>query len=421
MSGMSYHKKLIEEIIQKINKRKSTYGSVLVKSAIKKHEGIWENVVTKILPLYFSDAYSPKKKLEYANFAIVESAITTDHLIETIEKLPEKGTATFSLEGYEIQVEGEGLQNGYKYDSGVEYLDVGWFFEKYQYRSPNRSYPSDPLISPSLPLFPDGGTAIEKLLGIDLQRYSDSYGIVICLPDYGAKIEEVNIGSREIKVKVQTKAEDIKNIVGKLYCRRGDEIKQEDIEFANETGIVAVGFKPDSFLLALISKVSGEILDMRRFYSSWELPRGVVFDIPEYEILELIRRGESESVEFKKDIGKPEKLAETVVAFANSKGGVVILGVDDHANIVGLPERDYEGITSNILRSHCELQVKYRLNKRQLEEKSIILLHIEEGKNKPYTVTGKGVYVRAGATDRIATRYELDEFYKEQRSVWRAF
>jgi hypothetical protein len=226
----------------------------------------------------------------------------------------------------------------------------------------------------------------------------------------------VNIGSKEIRVRVQAKDEDIRNVVGKLFCQSGEETRQADIDFADTTGSVSVGFKPDFVYIALISKVTGEILDKRRFGLGWELPKGIVIDIPEYEIRELIRRGESDMIEFKEDIGKTEEFAETAVAFANAKGGVIVLGVDDHANVVGLAERDYESTITNILRSHCEPSVGYVIDRRQLDEKSIMVLRVEEGKDKPYTVRDKGPYVRANASDRVATRYELDEFYREKQS-----
>lgn len=394
------------------------YGSVSIKSAIRKHGDLWKNIVTKVLPLHVSDTYGPKEKMDYGEFAMVEDVVSLDYLIDTLKRLPENGMTTINVGGYEIQVNGTSLTNGYyKYDSGMEYLDVGWFFEKYQYLGQQWSYPSQPLTSPHLPLFPDGRSAIEAFLGIDISRDSGSFGIIICLPNYGAKIEEVNIGSNEIRVKVQAKTEDVKNIIGKLYCQKARMIKQENIEFSSETGTIVIGFKPDSFYFALLSKVTGEILDTRRLYPGWELPEGVVIDIPEYEIIEFVRSGETDTVEFKEDIGKPEELAETVVAFANGKGGIILLGVNDNANVAGLGQKDYESIITNILRSHCEPQAKYEMNKRQLDEKNIILLRVEEGKDKPYTVREKGVYVRANATDRVATRYELDEFYREKRSA----
>lgn len=43
------------------------------------------------------------------------------------EKLPEKASTTITVGDYEIQIEGECLDDGYKYDSGTDYLDVGCF------------------------------------------------------------------------------------------------------------------------------------------------------------------------------------------------------------------------------------------------------------------------------------------------------
>lgn len=419
---MSHHQKLIEEIVGKIEARRNSYGSVIVKSAIVRHDGVWENSVTKILPLHKSDSYVPKDKLDYGNLVLFEEIISLDSLVEIIKKLPEKGSSTITLGDYEVQVEGEGLQNGHKYDSGEEYLSVGWFFERYHYRSPSKSYPREPIVSKDLPLFPDFRTAINECIGIDLTRYSDLYGIVICLPKYGAKIEEVNIGSKEIRLKIQPKDTDIQNIVGKLYCERGREVKHTDIKFKDNIGIASIGFKPDSMYVVLVSKNDNEVLDSRRYYSSWEsLPKGVVVDIPEYEIRELIRHGETETVEFKEKIGKSEEFVETVVAFANSKGGIILLGVDDHSKVVGLPENGYEDRITNILRSHCTPQIKCEISRRQLDEKDIIVIRVEEGKDKPYFVRERGPYIRANATDRIATRYEMDEIYRQKQSGYRPY
>ena len=417
---MADHQKLIEEIVGKINARRDSYGSVLVKSAILKHDDVYENSITRILPLHKSDSYVPKEKLDYGDLVMFEEVISLDRLVEIIKKLPVQETATITLGDYVIRVEGERLYNGHKYDSGEEYLNIGWFFERYHYRSPSKSTSRELIVSADLPLFPGFRTAIDEYLGIDISRYSDVFGIVICLPKYGARIEEVNIGSTEIRMKIQPKDVRIENVTGKLYCKRGKEKKHVDIEFTDETGIASVGFDPDWLCVALVSKTDNEILDVRRYYSSWEsLPKGVVIDIPEYEILELVRRGETETVEFKEKIGKSEEFVETVVAFANTKGGIILLGVNDYSKVVGLTEKDHEDTITNILRSHCTPQVKCEMSRRQIDEKEIMVIHVEEGEDKPYLVRDRGPYVRANATDRLANRYEIDEIYRQKQSGYK--
>ena len=60
------------------------------------------------------------------------------------------------------------------------------------------------------------------------------------------------------------------------------------------------------------------------------------------EINELIAGGESSLVEFKRKISKPEKIAKEIVAFANTKGGHLIIGVDDNGAIYGIDSEKYE-------------------------------------------------------------------------------
>jgi len=410
----------VEEVTAKIESRRSSYGPVLVKGAMIRKGDIWENVVTRILPLHKSESGVSTKKLNYGNLIFFEEIISLDDLVEAIRKLPERGSAITRFGSYEANVEVESLQNGYKYDSGEEYLSVGWFFEKYQFRSPSRNFPSEPIVCKDLPFFPDFRDAVNELLGIDLQRYSDSYGILLCLPRYGAKIEEVNVGSKEIRVRIQPRDVDAKNIVAKFYCSRGGEAKHADVEFKDNTGSASIGFNPDSLYITLVSKIDNEILDNRRYYSSWPaLPKGVIIDLPEYELDELISHGETETVEFKEKIGKPEDLAQTAVAFANTQGGLILIGVDDNSKIVGFYEQGCEDTITNILRSHCDPELKYEVSKRQVQDKDIVIVEVKEGENKPYFVRDKGPYIRAHGTNRTASRYEIDEIYKQKSSEHR--
>ena len=48
------------------------------------------------------------------------------------------------------------------------------------------------------------------------------------------------------------------------------------------------------------------------------------------ELKQLVRRGEGQYLEFKKKADHPDKIVREMVAFANSGGGELLLGVDDH-------------------------------------------------------------------------------------------
>ncbi len=254
-------------------------------------------------------------------------------------------------------------------------------------------------------------------MGVERSR-SDSTGIVICLPSYYARIREVRVGPKELSILIEPKMMGVDDIIAKCYCKSGNRIRQEDIEVPNSQGRVLVGFRPETAYIALISKSKNEILDKREFHSSWRLPKDVIIDIPEFEIKQWIEQGESNTVEFKSQIesrpGDVNEFVESIVAFANSNGGVILLGVDDSAQIQGLSDKDSEERIGNVIRSHCISEPEYECIQRQIDEKEIIVIKVEEGLDKPYTVWQKGVFIRAGSTDRIAERYELDEIYRSR-------
>ena len=60
------------------------------------------------------------------------------------------------------------------------------------------------------------------------------------------------------------------------------------------------------------------------------------------ELLEVIANGENSGVEFKRDDIRPETFAKEIVAMANLRGGMVLLGVEDDGTISGIQREDLE-------------------------------------------------------------------------------
>jgi len=52
---------------------------------------------------------------------------------------------------------------------------------------------------------------------------------------------------------------------------------------------------------------------------------------------EIIKKGESEKIEFKKSLQLKDEIGKTVSAFSNSRGGKIIVGVDDkNKEVIGV-------------------------------------------------------------------------------------
>ena len=137
---------------------------------------------------------------------------------------------------------------------------------------------------------------------------------------------------------------------------------------------------------------------------------------------EEILAGESKNIEFK--VRRPEKsihYTKSVVAFANGKGGSIIFGIDDKTrDIVGVPEesvfREMDAIT-NAISDSCEPVIVPDIYPQTIDGKTIIVVEIGAGKQKPYYIRQEGitdgVYMRVSGTTRKADRAMTQEMYYE--------
>ena len=60
---------------------------------------------------------------------------------------------------------------------------------------------------------------------------------------------------------------------------------------------------------------------------------------------ELIAKGESETLEFKKSLSEWKEIVETVSAFSNTKGGTIVVGIGDDGKIHGVATVSYTHLT----------------------------------------------------------------------------
>lgn len=98
----------------------------------------------------------------------------------------------------------------------------------------------------------------------------------------------------------------------------------------------------------------------------------------------LVTQGESETVEYKVDIDKydREEFMETLSSFANTRSGVIVLGVNDQLEIVGF-ERKKDDI-ARIIDDGKDLVPPYRIEEANYKGKRLLLVYVEKGSNPPY-------------------------------------
>lgn len=104
------------------------------------------------------------------------------------------------------------------------------------------------------------------------------------------------------------------------------------------------------------------------------------------ELRRLVSRGEDLHLEFKRKANHPDKLAREVVAFANTEGGLLLIGVDDDSTIYGIkfPEED-RYVLDTYLHQHCTPDLGFRWFKvRVNERRSVLGLEVDPSDDRPH-------------------------------------
>jgi ATP-dependent DNA helicase RecG len=132
------------------------------------------------------------------------------------------------------------------------------------------------------------------------------------------------------------------------------------------------------------------------------------------KLSELVKRGESEEVEFKKSTAQLDRALKSVCSFLNHKGGMVYFGISKD-KIVGqeVSEQTLKSISQKI-RQRIKPEISPEIKVLEIEEKSIIEVIISEGRNKPYFLDGV-CYKRVGTENIIISPEELERIILEKR------
>lgn len=125
---------------------------------------------------------------------------------------------------------------------------------------------------------------------------------------------------------------------------------------------------------------------------------------------------ETENIEFKSQF--TEEIYKEVIAFANTDGGIIYVGIDNKGNAIGLTDVDneYTRITNGIrdaIMPDVTMFVHFTI-----QDNKVVRITVSEGTNKPYYLKGKGikpngVFVRQGSTSVSASPDLIRRMIKE--------
>ncbi|MFO8110833.1 MAG: helix-turn-helix domain-containing protein [Thermoplasmata archaeon] len=134
------------------------------------------------------------------------------------------------------------------------------------------------------------------------------------------------------------------------------------------------------------------------------------------ELKGLIREGESEVVEFKGSLKLHNSIGEAISAFSNSKGGIILIGIEDSGKISGvdLGNNTLEKL-ANRIKVDTDPSIYPKISSNKLDGKDMIVIEIEEYHEKPVFYKDKA-YKRVGKSTHRLNASEMRKLAKNSGS-----
>jgi ATP-dependent DNA helicase RecG len=136
-----------------------------------------------------------------------------------------------------------------------------------------------------------------------------------------------------------------------------------------------------------------------------------------YSLFEVVALGEDSSRQFKADVRNVDSLASEMAAFANSNGGMILIGVADDGSMHGLSSEDVSRINqliSNAASQHVRSPLIVQSENVALENgRIVIVLTVPKGIDKPYFDKNGVIWLKTGADKRrLNSKEELRRLFQ---------
>lgn len=139
------------------------------------------------------------------------------------------------------------------------------------------------------------------------------------------------------------------------------------------------------------------------------------------DLIEIISLGEDSRRQFKADVTNPESLAAEIVAFSNSGGGLILIGVNDDGSVCGLSQQNIARLNqliSNTASQHVHPAVNPTTANISHPEGTVLAVTISDGLGKPYMDHKGVIWMKSGADKRRATsREEIQRMFQRSSLV----
>ncbi|GAB1395846.1 putative DNA binding domain-containing protein [Saprospiraceae bacterium] len=129
------------------------------------------------------------------------------------------------------------------------------------------------------------------------------------------------------------------------------------------------------------------------------------------ELLDIISTGETSKVQFKKEMDNDDSIAAELIAFSNSKGGMILFGIEDKkGTVLGLDYQQLQSYNNRIatiandkVKPQIFLYTEVVSIPSETDEKKILVVEVSEGIAKPYKDKNGAIWIKQGSDKRRLT------------------
>lgn len=137
-------------------------------------------------------------------------------------------------------------------------------------------------------------------------------------------------------------------------------------------------------------------------------------------IKKLIAEGEHQMLDFKFEVSDFRKIARSLVAFSNTDGGRLLIGVKDNGIIAGVRSEEEYFMIEGAARLYCKPEVAFKIKEWQVAGKKVVEVIINRGANPPHMAMDNDgnwiAYIRQGDQNLVASHIIL-KVWEGQKSA----
>lgn len=135
-------------------------------------------------------------------------------------------------------------------------------------------------------------------------------------------------------------------------------------------------------------------------------------------IQKLIQQGEHQQLDFKFEISDARKIARSMVAFANTDGGTLLIGVKDNGNIAGIRSEEEIYMIDAAATLYCKPEIKFSVKTWNENGKSVLEINISKSISPPHYAKDENgkwlVYIRVNDQNLLANSVWLKVLKRKQ-------